>query len=133
MVQSGPMKNDRKHVTVVYQLVKIQLIAGLTAAAIVAAHKHDLNTLFSAIVGLVLAISPTIVYTMVAFSGGLVTTPTIAYTRHKKAMISRFILNLLLFGLVALIYRQCDYTALLITYIVSLSGYWISLLLPSMR
>jgi hypothetical protein len=133
MVQSGPMKNDHKHSTIVYQLVKIQLFAGLVATAFVAAHKHNLNTLFSGLVGLALAIAPTIVYTKIAFSSGFVSTPTVAYTRHKKAMISRFMLNLSLFSIVALVYRHCDYTALLIAYIVTLSGYWISLLLPSMR
>lgn|GEM_PF-2555931 len=129
MIQSGPMTSNHKRITIVYQLVIIQLIMGLATAALVAAHKHNMNSLFSGIVGLALAIMPTIIYAKIAFGNGLVSAPGVAYVRHKKAMISRFILNLLLFGIVVLVYRRCDYTALLITYIVTLSGYWISLLI----
>lgn len=129
MIQSGPMTNNHNHITIVYQVVIIQLIMGLLAVLIFVANKHTTDTLVSSFVGLALAIAPTIVYTKIAFGRGLFLAPNTVYLQHKKAVISRFILNLLLFSVVLLVYKHCNYAALLTTYIAGLSGYWISLLI----
>ncbi len=129
MIQSRPMKNSPKHISIMYRLVIIQSVMGLLTAIIIAAYTHSMNALFSGVVGLIIALISTIIGAKIAFSDGLVVAPDVAYTRHKKAMIGRFVLNLLLFAVVVLVYRQCNYIALLLTYIVALSGYWISLII----
>jgi F0F1-type ATP synthase assembly protein I len=102
---------------------------GLLTAIVIAAHTRSMNALLSGMIGLIIALISTIVGAKIAFSDGLVVAPSVAYTRHKKAMIGRFILNLLLFAVVVLVYRQCNYIALFLTYIVALSGYWIGLII----
>jgi hypothetical protein len=127
MLQSGPMTNYSKNLTIVWTLIKIQLTLGLVAVTAVAFFKHNANSICSGFVGLVLAIVPTVIYAKIAFGNGLVSIPVIAYSQHKKAMLSRFMLNLIFFAMVILIYKRCDYVALLLVYFVTLAGYWISL------
>ncbi|MCC2645122.1 MAG: hypothetical protein K0R94_900 [Burkholderiales bacterium] len=129
MIQSRPMINNHKRITIISKVVIIQLAMGLVAVLLLTVHQQNINTLPSSIIGLALAIVPTIVYTKIAFGGGLFLAPHVVYLRHKKAMISRFITNLLLFSIVLVAYKQCDYFALLITYIATLSGYWMSLII----
>ncbi|MCC2626105.1 MAG: hypothetical protein K0R14_1978 [Burkholderiales bacterium] len=129
MIQSRPMKNSRKHIKIMYRLVMVQSVMGLLAAIIIAVHTRSMNALLSGIVGLFIALISTLIGAKIAFGDSLVVAPNVAYARHKKAMISRFILNLLLFAVVVLVYRQCNYIALLSAYIAALSGYWISLII----
>ena len=87
MIQSGPMtRSNHKHLTFVYHLVKIQLVMGLVVTASFAAHKHNINTLFSGIVGLILAIALTLIYAKIAFGDGLISAPSIAYLRCIKKL-----------------------------------------------
>jgi F0F1-type ATP synthase assembly protein I len=123
------MKNSRKHIKIMYRLVMVQSVMGLLAAIIIAVHTRSMNALLSGIVGLFIALISTLIGAKIAFGDSLVVAPNVAYARHKKAMISRFILNLLLFAVVVLVYRQCNYIALLSAYIAALSGYWISLII----
>jgi F0F1-type ATP synthase assembly protein I len=100
---------------------------GLIATVALAVHKHSLNTAFSGIAGLFLAIAPTVVYARIAFADQLVVTPGVAFARHKKAMLWRFLLNLVLFAVVLFLYKKCDYIALFVAYFITLAGYWVSL------
>ena len=128
MIQSGTMKINHGYATILSRLIKIQLTVGLIATVILAVHKNSMNTAFSGIVGLVLAIVPTVVYAKIAFANHLVVAPSVAFVRHKKAMIGRFVLNLLLFAIVLFFYKKCDYIALFVAYFIALAGYWISLI-----
>lgn len=121
------MISNHKHAAIVSRLVKIQLIMGLIATAVLAVHKHSVNTAFSGIAGMFLAIAPTVVYAKIAFAGHLVTTPGATFVRHKKAMLSRFLLNLVLFAIVLFLYKKCDYIALFAAYFIALAGYWVNL------
>ena len=121
------MISKHKHATTVFRLVKIQSVMGLVATVALAAYGHSINTAFSGIVGLLLAIVPTVVYAKIAFANHLVVAPAVAFARHKKAMLSRFLLNLMLFAIVLALYRKCDCVALFVTYFVTLAGYWVSL------
>lgn len=121
------MISNHKHASIVSKLVKIQLIMGLIATIALVAYRHNLNTAFSGIAGSFLAIVPTVVYAKIAFTEHLAVAPAIAFVRHKKAMLSRFLLNLVLFAIVLFLYKKCDYIALFVTYFITLAGYWVSL------
>jgi len=121
------MISNHKRATIVSKLVKIQLIMGLIATVALTAYRHSANTAFSGIAGLFLAIVPTVVYAKIAFANHLVAAPGVAFARHKKAMLSRFLLNLALFAIVLFLYKKCDYVALFATYFITLAGYWVSL------
>lgn len=111
-----------------HKVVKLQFFIGLTAIFFVAVISQKLNILISAGFGFVLAYVPTVVYSKIAFAKGLVVLPHVALLQHQKAMLIKFILNLLLFGLVFLLYKQCNFMALLFVYFMTLSAYWISLI-----
>lgn len=111
-----------------HKVVKLQFLMGLACVLVVAVISRNANIILSASVGFSLACIPTIVYSMIAFSKGLVVLPSVAYMQHQKAMIVRFLLNILLFGLTVLYYRQCNFIVLFIAYFITLSAYWFSLI-----
>lgn len=127
MIQSCPMISNRKYRTTVFKLARLQLVMGLVVTVSFAAYKQSLNTAFSGIAGILLAIIPTVVYARVAFGKRSVEIPVVALSRHKKGMIARFLLNLVLFAVILFFYKKCDYIALFVVYFIVLAGYWVSL------
>jgi hypothetical protein len=125
MLQSCPMISNHKYFKNIKRTLKIQLILGVMAIIIFTISKHGaINSLVSSILGFAIALSGTLVYIKIAFSSGVITHPSVAYTLHKKAMVSRFATNLLLFAIVFLVYKNCDALVLIITYCVTYSAYW---------
>lgn len=82
----------------------------------------------SSILGSVIAIIPTFLYVKVAFVNGVINYPENALKQHKRAMKLRFLLTLILFALVFVYFRHCNFLLLFIDYIVTLSAYWINLI-----
>lgn len=109
-------------------VLKLQLALGACCVLIVALIAKDLNSVFSAFLGLILVLLPTLLYVFMVFRHGVVAYPKIALGRHQKAMVFRFVANFVLFLLVVISYKQCKFLWLLLTYFVTLSGYWFSLI-----
>lgn len=89
---------------------------------------QELHDFISAILGFMLVIIPTLVYIKIAFAQGMVVAPNIALQLHKKAIIYRFLASTALFGVVCLGYKSGNFLILFVAYLVTLSGYWFSLL-----
>ena len=86
------------------------------------------NNTLSVFLGGILVIIPTFIYSFTVFINGLVAYPSVALKRHQKAMVFRFLANFVLFALVMVLYRQCNFVLLFLGYIITLSGYWLSLI-----
>ena len=121
---------NNKNFIAVVQVLKWQVIFGITAILLVSVIKHDINSSFSALLGLLCVLLPTIIYIRVAFVKQVLAAENVLKL-HKKAMLLKFISNLILFALVFLFYKKCDVIVLFMTYIISISGYWFSLLTVS--
>lgn len=109
-------------------VVKTQAIFGLVCVLLIAGITRDFNSILSSLIGFGVAFSATIVYVLAAFYKGFIAYPNQVLKLHQKAVVLRFLVNLLLFMIVFISYRQCRFMLLLITYLVTLSGYWFSLL-----
>lgn len=121
------MSSSIKHVLIVSKVLRLQIFLALFAAVIAYLVHHHINDVHSSLIGAVIAILPTLVYTKIAFKNGLVTSPVKALGRHQKAFFVRFFLNLILFLVVFLFYRNCNFVILFISYGAVLSAYWLSL------
>lgn len=113
---------------IVKKILKTQLALGAIAVIILAIFRPQPNSVISAILGVSFVVMTTCIYAKIAFAKGLVLLPNVAFIRHQKAMFARFLINILLFTMVFLIYRNCDFFALFTAYIVTLSGYWFGLI-----
>ncbi len=118
---------NNKNFIAVVQVLKWQVIFGITAILFVSAIKHNVDSSLSALLGLLCVLLPTIIYIRVAFVKQVLAAENVLKL-HKKAMLLKFISNLILFALVFLFYKKCDVIVLFVTYIFSISGYWFSLL-----
>ncbi len=116
------------HLILGHKVIRCELILALICICVIALFTRNYNSIFSAFLGGVLGLVPTIVYAYIAFRKGIVVYPEAALRRHQKAMVFRFIANFVLFTLVLIMYRQCNFLLLLISYFVTLSGYWFSLI-----
>jgi F0F1-type ATP synthase assembly protein I len=122
------MKYSNSSFKIVKQILKTQLALGAIAVIILAIFRPNLNSVISATLGVSFVVVTTFIYAKIAFAKGLVLLPSVAFLRHQKAMFARFLINILLFILVFLIYRNCDFLALFTAYIVTMSSYWFSLI-----
>lgn len=120
-----------RHLIFGQKVIKIQLVLGLVCALAVAGLTRNYNSVVSAVVGTGLVVLPTMAHSMIAFAKGSIAFPVVALGRHQKAMIVRFVLNLILFSAVLIVYRQCDFIVLFSTYLITFSGYWFSLVFPN--
>ncbi|MDQ5921975.1 MAG: hypothetical protein QG673_2034 [Pseudomonadota bacterium] len=118
-----------KHLQFIFgqQIVKLQLWLGVITSIIVVISTRDFNKTLSALLGAVLAVLPTLAYAFIAFRNGLIAHPKTVMWQHKKAMIVRFMANFVLFIIVCLSYKNCDFFILFVTYLITLSAYWLSL------
>lgn len=128
MIQSRPMFYSNQHFIGIKNIVKLQLIFGLSCVIFTAIIIKNFSGVLSAFLGLLLALMPTIAYIKIAFAKGLVDYPSVVLGRHQKAMLLKFLLNIILFALVFISYKQCNFFALFATYFITLSGYWVSLI-----
>jgi len=112
----------------VKKTIKLQFILGICAVILISFFRSNQNSIISAVIGVFLVTIPTLIYVKIAFARGFIAYPNIALAQHQKAMLFRFFLNLVLFMVVAVVYRGCDFLALFTTYFITLSGYWFSLI-----
>jgi ATP synthase protein I len=117
-----------KYLQVAGKVVKTELILGLLTSLIIYLVSHKLANLVSALLGTIIAVVPTLVYAKITFAKDAMHPPQIIFKLHKRAMVARFILTLLLFAIVFKVYKGCNGLVLLLTYFIALSGYWFSLL-----
>ena len=122
------MTNKKRDFILGHKVVKTQFCLGLLCVIVVGVITRNYNSMISALTGMGLVMLPTILYAIIAFSKGVVAYPEVALGRHQKAMVMRFLLNFALFALVLIYYRQCNFLVLFITYFVTISGYWFSLI-----
>ena len=110
----------------VNRVIKYQLVQGLCASGFITACYQNLNTLISSLLGMFIAIFPTIVYAITVSSRN-VENYSLKYSKHKKATLLKFIANMLGFFLVFSTFKNVNALALFIVYIIALSGYWTNL------
>ena len=108
-------------------VVWLQLSLIFLLVTLVGAVTQSFNSILSAFMGGVSVLISTLVYGFVAFKDGIIVCPKVAFNNHQKAILGRFIANLILFILIFLLYRKCDFLSLFIAYIVVLSSYWLAL------
>lgn len=114
-------------------LVLIQLGLGLIVSILFMLLKRNVNSTVSACLGAFMSVLLTIFSAKVAFAKGDIVLPKQAIAQHKKAMLVKWLLNILLFAVVLIFYKKCDYTALFISYSITLAGYWVSLIITCVR
>ncbi len=114
---------------VVWRILKLQVIVGIICAGLVFVITHSRNSFISSICGSLLAIIPATIYAIIAFRRGAVNYPRDALQQHKKAITFRFLTTAILFTLVCYYFRQCNFLLLFAVYIISLSAYWLSLVI----
>lgn len=128
MLQYVPMSNQHKRIVSVAQTLKLQLMLSLIVVTLFVLFKQNINSILSSCLGGLVAIVATLIYVRIAFAKGVVAYPRDAYVRHKKAMLYRFVTNLVLLSLVFMFYRKCDSLAFMITYCVTFCAYWLALI-----
>ena len=114
------------------KVAKIQLIVGLIVFLLLSIFFRKLEISVSSGLGLLLAIIPTLVYIKVVWKSQYLAV-TKVYAQHKKALLLKFLCNLAGFALVLVTYHEVQFLALLVTYVITLSGTWLSLLTRSGR
>ena len=127
MVYSRYMDYKNQHLILGQKVIRWELSLALICTLVVAVVTRNYNSIISAFLGGVLVLVPTLIYVYIAFRKGVIAYPGVALGRHQQAMVLRFVVNFVLFALVVIIYRQCNFLLLLISYFVTLSGYWLSL------
>lgn len=122
------MKAKSAHKRVEYTIVGLQL--GLTCLCIVVTSciSRNFANVMSAAIGAGIVILSTLLYGRIALINNCLAYPAVALKRHQLAMLLRFMLSLILFALVAILYRQCNFVVLFVSYVVCSGSYWLSLL-----
>lgn len=107
-------------------VVKVQLVIGILAIITSLLLGKNLITAFSAFLGLCLSVLPALVYIKIAYSKKILS-GEIILAMHKKAELYKFMTTISGFILVFICFKQVHVLALFITYIATLSSYWLSL------
>lgn len=128
MVYSRYMDYKNQHIILSHKVIRWELTLAGICTLVVAITTKNFNSTLSAILGGILVLVPTVIYAFIAFRKGVIAYPGVALGRHQKAMVFRFIINFVLFALVVIFYRQCNFLVLLITYLITMGGYWLSLI-----
>ncbi|MBY0380237.1 MAG: ATP synthase subunit I [Burkholderiales bacterium] len=79
----------------------------------------NINTAFSCLLGCIIVFTLNIIHLRVAFYKGFVVKPKEALIQHKKAMFLKFVANIILFITLILLYKNCNYLALFLGYIIT--------------
>jgi F0F1-type ATP synthase assembly protein I len=122
------MNYKNLHLILGHKVIRLETALLLMFTLVVAVVSRSCNSALSAFLGGVLVLLPTLIYSCLAFRQGLIAYPNVALRRHQKAMVFRFLANFILFALVTIFYRQCNFLLLIIGYFVTISGYWLSLI-----
>lgn len=112
--------------SVVIRVIKYQTIQGAIAILALSLWYQSKIVIISSILGLLLAVIPTVVYAKIAISKK-VENYLLAYKKHKTAMIIKFVVNGIGFLLVFSMIKNLSAGVLFSVYIIALSGHWTSL------
>lgn len=112
---------------VVNKVIKYQFIQGVIAVILITVCTLNLMSFISAVFGLLIALIPSLVYAKVVV-GDRVDNFYVAYQKHKKALLLKFIVNAMGFFMVFLIFKNVSASALFVAYVITLSGHWTSLI-----
>jgi F0F1-type ATP synthase assembly protein I len=125
------MKANKKNLSSVYNVINLQVmlaIASCLIALILSRSIKDVNVFYSAIIGAFVAIFPSYIYMLVAFKNGAVVQPELAIKNHKTAFLVKFLLNFILFAVVFIFYKRCNFLVLFVVFFLVLGSYWLSLI-----
>ncbi len=117
------MKKNLARILVKYQLCTLIILLLITALLF-----KGKNNILSVLFGSLIVILSTFLYGCIAFAQGLVVKPKIAIMLHQRAMLFKFILNTMLFMLVIIFFKRCNYIFLFVSYIITQSTVWLILL-----
>ena len=106
-------------------VIRKQLLLGVVCV-ILSVLSWDVNVVVSALIGFLLVFIPTVVYVKVSNMKQIMPVYQV-YGKHQKAELMKFILNFIGFTIVFIFYKNVHVLALFITYVVTLSGYWLGL------
>lgn len=118
--------------SVVVRVIKCQIIQGAVAALSLSLWYGSKIVIISSILGMLLAIIPTVIYAKIAISKK-VENYLIAYKKQKIAMITKFIVNGTGFLLVFSMIKNLSPGVLFSVYIIALSGHWTSMIGSSFK
>ena len=88
---------------------------------------QSMNLVFSCLLGCVFVFVLNVIHFRVAFSNGLILKPKKALLQHKKAMFLKFVVNIIIFITIFIYYKNCNYLALFLGYIITQFSGWIIL------
>ena len=112
--------------SVVIRVIKYQITQGAIAVLALSLWYQSKIVIISSILGLLLAVIPTVVYAKLTISKK-VENYLLTYKKHKTAMIIKFIVNGAGFLLVFSMIKNLSPGVLFSVYIIALSGHWTSI------
>lgn len=118
--------------SVVIRVIKYQLVQGIFAGIIFSFFFRSEIVIISSMLGLLLAIMPTIIYAKVVVNNKI-ENYLVTYKKHKIGMIIKFIVNGFCFLLVFSLVKNLSPGILFSVYIIALSGHWTSILGSSFK
>ncbi len=122
------MNNFNKNKNNIKFILLWQLYIGIIFAVLVLIFTMNFIYFASAVVGGLISIISTLCYIFITFRNGFIHLPKVAYKNHQLAMLTKFILNIIIFILVLKLFKNCNFIILLTGYVVSMSSYWLSLI-----
>jgi F0F1-type ATP synthase assembly protein I len=122
------MNYSNQYLVLGKRVIILELMIALIFVVAITGISQNINTALSALFGAGLVILSTLVYFYVAFRKGVIANSNIALKRHKMAMILKFSTNVLGFALILAIFKNCNFIVFIAAYIITLSGYWLSLI-----
>lgn len=123
-----PCNNLRIHRQRYLLVIKLQLILGIVASLACYTVDSTMVTGFSALLGMSLVVISTSAYLGLIWSRTVLAAEKV-FAQHKKAMIVRYLTNFIGFLVIFTVFKDVNVFALFITYIVTISAYWLSLII----
>ncbi len=122
------LSNSRRALGAYLSVIKLQVCLGGLAIIASLGISRNLIAVISALCGFGLAFMPTLIYAKIAATKQVLMADKVL-ALHKKALIFKFSANFLGFLIVFITFRQVNSLALFGSYLLTLSSYWLGLLL----
>lgn len=110
------------------RVIKLQFAIGLTAIVVVTLFGKSVLSFLSALSGFLMAVLPAIIYIKIAWSSKVLSAEEL-FAKHKKAEIYKFMLTVFGFLVIFIFFKKVQAGTLFVTYVATLSSYWICLFL----
>lgn len=110
-------------------LFKLQFRIGLVIAIVLAIYTMNIHVIISSLLGTALVIAPSFAYLAIIAKKKWVAHPEEVLYRHKRGIITKFLLNIIIFSFIFVLYKNCNLLVLFFTYFIVLSSYWFVLIL----